>query len=635
MNDADSVDAAAVSVSASASASTSTSTSVSVSMSSPSISASMTSNVAAAAAAAVGDYSTVDAAVDAASSLFPSPSPSPSLSHLPVSASSSASASASASSFHGRMFSLDRQPQFYQLPNSPSPTPAPFPSPTILDMDPTNPTSTSTSTLTRPDHAIQQRQTQTQLTIYTEEAKSGREEGGTSEEEYFSSTCSSGASSGHSFHSSSHSSFPSHSNIIHLLPESHPLEHSYSQPELYRSSLTPLSHVHTRLTSVDTIDEQTDGEEKMRTEEEEEQYPLISMEQQSTDLMSGELNAFIHSSTQHQLSPPPLMTLTMTSHVDDMDNQRDQSNSWKQDDSQTNNADQTISTVKKENEKQIDFNTNNSSISNQTHEDLSSSSIQPLVTSRDAQSTAKSGNSSDEKEEKNEDEEDDESEDDDDEDDLPPLTVLELISLCLPAAAVTIGWAVGEALLLPYLLSLGVSPTVANLAFLANPLLGLFLQPFFGRLSDQSTLAMGRRRPFLLLFCMGSVSGLSMIVWSIELAHMFGSVEGGLFQLLLIFIGFGLMDLSHDLLLMPARALLNDRLPDEQTDQGNAYFAAISSVGSCIGLTLTIIPLEQLQPWSFLPHVSPVRATFITAMLLIFMCNMTTIWMSAGLDKGQ
>lgn len=169
-----------------------------------------------------------------------------------------------------------------------------------------------------------------------------------------------------------------------------------------------------------------------------------------------------------------------------------------------------------------------------------------------------------------------------------------------------------------------------------NPLFGLFLQPFFGRLSDQCTLEMGRRRPFLLLFSLGSATGLTTVVWSKELTHLLSGGqlgEGSLLHIIVIFIGFACMDLCHDLLLMPARSLLNDRLPDEQTDQGNAYFASISSIGTCIGLTLTIVPLEEWFPWSMLEE--PVRATFTTATFLILACNLTTIAMSAEMDRRQ
>ena len=64
------------------------------------------------------------------------------------------------------------------------------------------------------------------------------------------------------------------------------------------------------------------------------------------------------------------------------------------------------------------------------------------------------------------------------------LSRLSILGLCLPAAAVQVGWTVGESLLIPYLLSLGVTNTVANFAWLINPLFGLFLQPLCGHASD-------------------------------------------------------------------------------------------------------------------------------------------------------
>ncbi len=131
-------------------------------------------------------------------------------------------------------------------------------------------------------------------------------------------------------------------------------------------------------------------------------------------------------------------------------------------------------------------------------------------------------------------------------DDLPELSRWQLIGLCLPAAAVMVGWAVGEALLLPYLLSLGVHASMANFAFLINPLFGLFLQPLFGRWSDQCTLSWGRRRPFLMLFCLGSVFGLTLVVWSAEVAYLLsgGSMgKGSVLQIVFVFAGFATMDL--------------------------------------------------------------------------------------------
>jgi hypothetical protein len=58
--------------------------------------------------------------------------------------------------------------------------------------------------------------------------------------------------------------------------------------------------------------------------------------------------------------------------------------------------------------------------------------------------------------------------------------------------------------------------------------------------------------------------------------------------IIMIFLGFAVMDIGNDLLTIPTRARLNDRLPEHQKESGNAYFASVDVLGSCIGLGLTV-----------------------------------------------
>ena len=228
-----------------------------------------------------------------------------------------------------------------------------------------------------------------------------------------------------------------------------------------------------------------------------------------------------------------------------------------------------------------------------------------------------------------------ESEDGDD-DKIPPLTRWQILCLCLPAAAVQVGWTVGESLLIPYLLSLGVSNTVANFAWLINPLFGLFLQPMLGHASDNCHSSFGRRRPFLFVFHLGSVCGLLTVVFAAELLQAIGlppQTEDGrpsVYLITLIFAGFATADMCHDLLLMPARALLNDQLPDAQTDEGNAYFALISSLGSIIGLSMVIAPLDELPLLRRLQL--PIRATFFCAAALVMLSNILSFIIAGKID---
>ena len=219
--------------------------------------------------------------------------------------------------------------------------------------------------------------------------------------------------------------------------------------------------------------------------------------------------------------------------------------------------------------------------------------------------------------------------------DPPPLSQAQILCLCLPAAAVQVGWTVGESLLIPYLLSLGVSNTVANFAWLVNPVFGLFLQPMLGHASDNCNSSMGRRRPFLALFHLGSVCGLLTVVFAADLLHLLGypahsAGDASTVLVVLIFVGFATADMCHDLMLMPARALLNDQLPDEQTDEGNSSFALISSLGAVIGLSMVIAPLDDIWPLSLL--AIPIRATFVAAAAVVMISNIVSFFTARNID---
>ena len=218
------------------------------------------------------------------------------------------------------------------------------------------------------------------------------------------------------------------------------------------------------------------------------------------------------------------------------------------------------------------------------------------------------------------------------------ISRIRIVLLCLPAAAVQMGWTVGEGLIIPYLLSLGVSNAMANAAFLLNPLIGLILQPMLGSMSDTCRSAFGRRRPFLLAFHIGAVIGLigvisaENVVDAIGLSATDSSRSNASVPLIAaIFLGFALVDCCDDLILMPARALLNDILDDDAIADGNSLFALVSSVGSCIGLSMVVAPLETLWPLTLLRL--PIRATFAVAAVLMTLSALVSVVAASGVDK--
>jgi sugar phosphate permease len=101
------------------------------------------------------------------------------------------------------------------------------------------------------------------------------------------------------------------------------------------------------------------------------------------------------------------------------------------------------------------------------------------------------------------------------------LSTWQLFRLCVPVIPSQLGWAVGEALLIPYMISLGVDETAANAIWLVNPMVGFFVSPLIGSCSDTCNSKWGRRRPFLLIFHIGIALGLIIIAFAKDLLLFF------------------------------------------------------------------------------------------------------------------
>lgn len=88
-------------------------------------------------------------------------------------------------------------------------------------------------------------------------------------------------------------------------------------------------------------------------------------------------------------------------------------------------------------------------------------------------------------------------------------TYIRLNLIALLAAAVNLGWAVGETLLVPFLLRLGISSSTAALVWAINPVFGIFLQGLVGVFTDQT----GRLKTLALLFSITACIGLLLVAY--------------------------------------------------------------------------------------------------------------------------
>lgn len=69
-------------------------------------------------------------------------------------------------------------------------------------------------------------------------------------------------------------------------------------------------------------------------------------------------------------------------------------------------------------------------------------------------------------------------------------------------------YAAETAFVSPTLLKIGVDHKRMTLVWALSPLIGFFLTPILGSLSDRCTLALGRRRPFIILMSIGVIIGI-------------------------------------------------------------------------------------------------------------------------------
>ncbi|KAI9925803.1 hypothetical protein MW887_005609 [Aspergillus wentii] len=68
----------------------------------------------------------------------------------------------------------------------------------------------------------------------------------------------------------------------------------------------------------------------------------------------------------------------------------------------------------------------------------------------------------------------------------------------------------------PFLLSLGLPPSLVSLVWLAGPICGAFLQPFIGYKSDACTHRWGRRKPFIIYGAVAAIAGMNLLAWTSE-----------------------------------------------------------------------------------------------------------------------
>ncbi|XP_073972296.1 loss of visual transmission isoform X2 [Rhodnius prolixus] len=181
----------------------------------------------------------------------------------------------------------------------------------------------------------------------------------------------------------------------------------------------------------------------------------------------------------------------------------------------------------------------------------------------------------------------------------------ELVRVSAAVMGIEFSYAAETAFVSPTLLEIGIDHTRMTMVWALSPLVGFFLTPVLGSLSDKCNLKFGRRRPFILLLSVGILLGLLLVPNGKDLGKQLGDIYrdrsfnassnnetltdptadhpwGVVFTIL----GTVLLDFDADACQSPSRAYLLDVTVPEDHARGLSTFTIMAGLGGFIGYAM-------------------------------------------------
>lgn len=169
---------------------------------------------------------------------------------------------------------------------------------------------------------------------------------------------------------------------------------------------------------------------------------------------------------------------------------------------------------------------------------------------------------------------------------LTKFSTAQFLNFALGFFGLQFAWQMRIILSGPVTESLGASPFIYGLIWLAGPFTGIIIQPIVGSLSDKTYTKFGRRRPYLL----GGAIFASVALWifpnSGAVAHLIERTSGvnlpiwaGLFVAAIMI---WVIDACINIAQGPYRALIPDIVPQEQHSLANSYISLAIGLGSVV-----------------------------------------------------
>ncbi|XP_061617047.1 solute carrier family 45 member 4-like isoform X1 [Phyllopteryx taeniolatus] len=148
-------------------------------------------------------------------------------------------------------------------------------------------------------------------------------------------------------------------------------------------------------------------------------------------------------------------------------------------------------------------------------------------------------------------------------------------------------YAMETALVTPVLLQIGLPEQYNSLTWFLSPVLGLIFTPLIGSASDRCSLRWGRRRPFILALCIGTLIGVALFLNGSLIGLSMGDVPGRQpIGIVLTVLGVVVLDFSADATEGPIRAYLLDVANTEDQDMALNIHAASAGLGGAVGYAL-------------------------------------------------
>ncbi|EZA54615.1 proton-associated sugar transporter A [Ooceraea biroi] len=232
-------------------------------------------------------------------------------------------------------------------------------------------------------------------------------------------------------------------------------------------------------------------------------------------------------------------------------------------------------------------------------------------------------------------------------------TRAELIRVSAAVMGIEFSYAAETAFVSPTLLKIGVDHQHMTLVWALSPLVGFFVTPILGSMSDRCKLKHGRRRPFILLLALGVFIGLILVPNGEHIGYAFGdkpshtnetiplghrttakleeaaeSVERAFSHSWGIFftiLGTVLLDFDADACQSPARTYLLDVTIPEDHTRGLSTFTIMAGLGGFMGYGLGGINWDVTSLGIMLGGHLHVTFTLITIIFVIcVVCTITS-----------